>query len=86
MSEKKKHEGDKNPEISKAAKELGHRGGLKGGKARAKALTPEQRSEIARLGGLAHKSKQGVRGKAKAEGEDKHRRGEDHKKHKGDSK
>lgn len=34
----------KNP----AAVALGRRGGLKGGKARAKALTPEQRSEIAR--------------------------------------
>ena len=30
------------------AKSLGHRGGLKGGKARAEKLTPEQRSEIAR--------------------------------------
>jgi hypothetical protein len=30
------------------AVELGRRGGLKGGKARAEALTPEQRSEIAR--------------------------------------
>jgi len=34
----------KNP----AAVALGRRGGLKGGKARAAALTPEQRSEIAR--------------------------------------
>jgi len=34
----------KNP----AAVELGRLGGLKGGKARAKKLTPEQRSEIAR--------------------------------------
>jgi hypothetical protein len=31
-----------------AAVELGRRGGLKGGKARAAKLTPEQRSEIAR--------------------------------------
>ncbi len=30
------------------AKALGHKGGLKGGKARAANLTPEQRSEIAR--------------------------------------
>jgi hypothetical protein len=30
------------------AKALGHKGGLKGGKARAEKLTPEQRSEIAR--------------------------------------
>lgn len=31
-----------------AAVALGHKGGLKGGKARAAKLTPEQRSEIAR--------------------------------------
>jgi hypothetical protein len=31
-----------------AAVELGRRGGLKGGKARAASLTPEQRKEIAR--------------------------------------
>lgn len=31
-----------------AAVELGRKGGLKGGKARAEALTPEQRREIAR--------------------------------------
>ncbi|MGQ0527626.1 MAG: hypothetical protein ACT4OY_06330 [Alphaproteobacteria bacterium] len=31
-----------------AAVSLGRRGGLKGGKARAEALTPERRSEIAR--------------------------------------
>lgn len=37
-------EGGKNP----AAVALGRLGGLKGGKARAKKLTPEQRSEIAR--------------------------------------
>jgi len=37
----------KNP----AAVALGRLGGLKGGKARAKALTPEQRSEIARKAG-----------------------------------
>lgn len=30
-------------------KEYARKGGLKGGRARAKALTPEQRSEIARL-------------------------------------
>lgn len=30
------------------AKGLGHKGGLKGGRARAAKLTPEQRSEIAR--------------------------------------
>jgi hypothetical protein len=37
-------EDDKNP----AAVELGRKGGLKGGKARAQKLSPEQRSEIAR--------------------------------------
>lgn len=36
----------KQPETS--AQINGHRGGLKGGKARAASLTPEQRSEIAR--------------------------------------
>ena len=39
----------KNPEAQKV--------GRKGGKARAKALTPEQRSAIARLGGLARMKK-----------------------------
>ena len=33
-----------------AAVSLGRRGGLKGGKARAEKLTPEQRSEIAKKG------------------------------------
>jgi hypothetical protein len=36
-----------------AAVELGQRGGLKGGKARANALTPEQRAEAARLAAQA---------------------------------
>lgn len=36
------------PEKNKAAQELGRLGGLKGGAARAKSLTPEQRSEIAK--------------------------------------
>ena len=35
-------------ERNKAAQELGRLGGLKGGKARAEKLTPEQRKEIAR--------------------------------------
>ena len=34
-------------------KALGHAGGVKGGKARATKLTPEQRSEIARLAAQA---------------------------------
>jgi hypothetical protein len=36
------------PEKNPAAVELGRRGGLKGGKARAAKLTPEERSRIAR--------------------------------------
>jgi hypothetical protein len=40
-----------------AAAELGRRGGLKGGKARAEKLTPERRAEIARKASLARWSK-----------------------------
>jgi hypothetical protein len=36
-----------------AAVELGRKGGLKGGKARAKSLTAEQRAEIARIAASA---------------------------------
>ncbi len=36
-----------------AAVELGRRGGLKGGKARAEKMTPEERSEAARKAALA---------------------------------
>jgi hypothetical protein len=36
-----------------AAVALGRKGGLKGGKRRARVLTPEQRSEIARLAAAA---------------------------------
>jgi hypothetical protein len=36
-----------------AAVELGRKGGLKGGRARAEKLTPEQRSEIARKAAMA---------------------------------
>lgn len=36
-----------------AASELGRQGGLKGGKARAEKLTPEQREEIARTAAVA---------------------------------
>jgi len=36
-------------------RQMGRRGGLKGGDARAAALTPEQRSEIARKAGSAPK-------------------------------
>jgi hypothetical protein len=47
-SEPDPHKG-KNP----AAVELGRQGGLKGGRARAEKLTPEQRSEIARKAAAA---------------------------------
>jgi len=43
----------KNP----AAVELGRRGGLKGGKARAEKLTPDQRSEAARKASAARWAK-----------------------------
>lgn len=39
--------------LSEAARALGRRGGLKGGPARAKKLSAERRSEIARKAGLA---------------------------------
>ncbi|MGF1472140.1 MAG: histone H1 [Rubrobacteraceae bacterium] len=42
----RKDQADK--EIRELARKLGQRGGLKGGKARAEKLTPEERSEIAR--------------------------------------
>ena len=42
-------DGPKEPEVSALAR----KGGLKGGKARAAALTPEQRSEIARAAATA---------------------------------
>jgi hypothetical protein len=45
----------KNP----AAVALGRRGGLKGGKARAKALTSEQRKAIAQKGGMAKAARWG---------------------------
>jgi hypothetical protein len=41
-------EDDQKPEKDPAAVALGRRGGLKGGKARAEALTPEERKESAR--------------------------------------
>ena len=44
---------EKNP----AAVELGRRGGLKGGKARAAKLTPEERSEIAKKAAQARWAK-----------------------------
>jgi hypothetical protein len=44
-------------EAQKAARTLGRLGGLKGGKARAKALTPERRKEIAQKAIAARWSK-----------------------------
>jgi general stress protein YciG len=43
--------------IKAAAAAMGRKGGLKGGKARAKSLTPEQRAEIAKKGAAARWSK-----------------------------
>ena len=53
-------EGDNNeakPEKNPAAVALGRLGGLKGGKARAKKLSPERRSEIARKAAQARYKK-----------------------------
>jgi len=43
-----KPQSEDQPQKNKAAQELGRLGGLKGGKARAEKMTPEQRSEIAK--------------------------------------
>lgn len=48
------------PQKNPAAVALGRLGGKKGGKARAKSLTPEQRSEIARLAAQARWKKAGT--------------------------
>lgn len=45
-----------------AAAELGRRGGLKGGKARAEKLTPEERKEIARKAAAARWTKKADEG------------------------
>lgn len=45
---------------------LGRRGGLKGGKARAEALTPGQRSKIARRAAQARWSKAGEAGESES--------------------
>lgn len=71
----KKKSTNKDSKLHAAAKELGRAGGIKGGPARAKKLTAKERSEIARLGGLAHDSKAGVAGKKRAEGKEKKRKG-----------
>jgi hypothetical protein len=51
---------DVDPDAGKnpAAVELGRAGGLKGGKARAAAMTPEKRAEIARKGAAARWGKE----------------------------
>jgi hypothetical protein len=46
-------EPEEKPAKNQAAVELGRLGGLKGGKARAKKLTPGQRKEIARIAAAA---------------------------------
>ena len=50
-TEEKKEE--QQPQKNQAAVELGRRGGLKGGKARAEKLTSERRKEIAKLAARA---------------------------------
>ena len=40
-------------EVTEYLAAIGHKGGLEGGKARAKKLSSKKRSEIARMGGLA---------------------------------
>ncbi|MFZ2632621.1 MAG: hypothetical protein WAX48_13645 [Desulfosalsimonadaceae bacterium] len=48
---------EEKPQKNQAAVELGRLGGLKGGKARANKLTPEQRKEIARKAAKARWNK-----------------------------
>ena len=50
-------EAEAQPAKNPAAVALGRRGGLKGGKARAKALTPQQRAEIAQKAAAARWAK-----------------------------
>lgn len=47
----------RNNELSESGRILGSKGGRIGGPARARSLTAEQRSAIARLGGLARQAK-----------------------------
>jgi len=47
-TEEQEKPSDERSAISKYLAEIGRKGGLKGGKARAEKLTPEQRKEIAR--------------------------------------
>ena len=48
---------EEQPQKNKAAQELGRLGGLKGGKARAEKMTPEQRKEIAKKAAQARWAK-----------------------------
>ncbi len=54
----------KTTSLTQAAKALGARGGKIGGPARARVLTPAQRSEIARKGGKARQAKRKQGGKS----------------------
>jgi hypothetical protein len=56
MNEENERAGE---ELREAARKLGRRGGLKGGKARAEKLTPEERKEIARKAAKARWDKRG---------------------------
>lgn len=51
--------------LTQAAKTLGSKGGKRGGPARAKTLTSQQRSAIASKGGKAKSAKKGVTKKKK---------------------
>ncbi len=50
---------DTGGKVHKAAVTLGHRGGLKGGPARSIHLSKQERSEIAKKGGIAKARKRG---------------------------
>jgi hypothetical protein len=47
----------KNNELSNAAKIMGAKGGVKGGRRRAEVLSPQERSEIAAMGGRSKAAK-----------------------------
>jgi hypothetical protein len=57
MLERSRHDSAMPKKKNKAAQALGRLGGLKGGKARAKKLTPEQRKAIASKAAKARWSK-----------------------------
>ncbi|MFC1944850.1 hypothetical protein ACFLX5_05125 [Chloroflexota bacterium] len=56
-------EAEEQPKREFDAKALGHKGGLKGGKARAERLTPERRSEIAKKAATARWARLEAQGK-----------------------